>query len=132
MRISLALGPRRALSRQTAWGCLTTNLAMPGFGSLMAGRPSGYAQAVLALGGMALTMVFGVRFVFWYFEHRPGTPGAEPDPMLALTQLWLAVRWAVLGVVLFAIGWLWALATSSLILRSARETELPAVPPRLG
>jgi hypothetical protein len=27
MKISLALGPRQPLSRQTAWGCVTTNLA---------------------------------------------------------------------------------------------------------
>ena len=37
MKISLALGNPQALSRQTAWGCLTTNLAMPGFGSLVLG-----------------------------------------------------------------------------------------------
>ena len=62
-KVSLALGPRRPLSRQTAWGCFTTNLAMPGFGSLVAGRISGYAQAALTIGGMVLTMVFGARFI---------------------------------------------------------------------
>ena len=52
MKISLALGPRRPLSRQTAWGCLTTNLALPGAGSLVAGRVSGYPQLALGVGGM--------------------------------------------------------------------------------
>ena len=27
------VAPRQPLSRQTAWGCLATNIAMPGFGS---------------------------------------------------------------------------------------------------
>ena len=52
-KISLALGQRQALSRQTAWGCFTTNLALPGFGSLVAGRISGYFQVALAMVGLA-------------------------------------------------------------------------------
>ena len=48
MKISLALGQRKPLDRTTAWGCLTANLAVPGCGSLVAGRVSGYFQLLLA------------------------------------------------------------------------------------
>jgi len=41
------------------------------------------------------------------------------------------VRWAVLGIALFALGWLWALATSLSLLRAAKNEEPPKAPPRL-
>lgn len=132
MRISLALGPRQPLSRQTAWGCFTTNLAMPGFGSLMAGRFSGYPQAVLALGGLGMSVVFGARFVYWCLSNWTRLHGEQADPFGGITELLLAGRWAFMGIALFGAGWLWALATSSLILRAAKEADAPHVPPRLG
>jgi hypothetical protein len=131
MKISLALEPRRPLSRQTAWGCLTTNIAMPGFGSLMAGRVSGYGQAALAVGGMIVTVVFGARFVFWYFANWSRFHGLDADPADALGEMWQYVKWPLLGFGMFGIGWLWALATSLQIVNSARKTESAAVPPRL-
>jgi hypothetical protein len=132
MKISLALGTRQPLSRQTAWGCLTTNLLTPGFGSLLAGRRSGYPQVALALGGMGLTLVFGLRFILWNVHnwdqlHDPGADSVE-----ALTSMWLAGRWAFLGIALFALALLWALATSLAILRDAKKTAPPSVPPRLS
>ena len=132
MKVSLVLGPRRPLSRQTAWGCLTTNLALPGAGSLVAGRVSGYAQLALAIGGTVLTMLFGVRFIFWYVTHWARFHGAEVDPMNALGEMWLVLRWAVLGIGVFLVGWLWALATSFQIVLSTKNTESAAAPPRLN
>jgi hypothetical protein len=132
MKISLALGPRRPLSRQTAWGCLTTNLALPGFGSLMAGRVSGYPQAVLGLGGMALSVLFGVRFFLWSLSNWSRLHAPESDPVAALGEMWLALRWALLGLALFLAGLLWALATSSGILRQAKAAEAREAPPKLG
>ena len=131
MKVSLALGPRRTLSRQTAWGCLTTNLTMPGFGSLVAGRVSGYGQVVLTICGMVLSMVFGARFIVWYFTNWSRVRGDEMDPMSALGEMWVHVRWALLGIVIFAFAWIWALGTSFLIVRSARQAEAARVPPRL-
>jgi len=131
MKVSLALGPRRPLSRQTAWGCLTTNIAMPGFGSLVAGRVSGYAQAVLAVGGMILTLVFGGRFCIWYFANWSRFHAPEADPTAALGEMWQFLKLPVLGLGLFGIGWLWALATSLRIVSSAKEAESTSVPPRL-
>ena len=132
MKVSLALGRRQPLSRQTAWGCLTTNIAMPGFGSLVAGRVSGYAQAALSVGGMIVTILFGVRFIFWYIANWARFHEAEADPMAALGEMWLALRWPVLGIGIFFVGWVWALATSFLIIRSAKAREPSSVPPRLG
>ncbi len=127
MKLSLALGPRRTLSRQTAWGCLTTNLALPGFGSLVAGRASGYPQAALSIGGMVVTMVFGIRLFIWYLANWSRL-NSQSDPFSALEELWLHLRWPLLGLVLFLVGWLWALATSLQILHAAKENS-PIPPP---
>jgi hypothetical protein len=130
MKISLALGSRHPLSPQTAWGCLTTNLALPGFGSLMAGRTTGYVQGLLGVGGLVLTMVFGLRFIVWYFANwaRIQDPG---DSFEMLHDLWLALRWALAGMAIFAAAWLWALFTSIAIVRDAKRAEARRVPPRL-
>jgi hypothetical protein len=131
MKISLALGPRQALSRQTAWGCLTTNLTLPGFGSLVAGCRSGYFQATLAIGGLILTTLFGIRFILWAGANWSSLQRNDGDPFEALIKMWLAMRWAVLGIGLFAMGWLWALITSLRLLREARQAEQRPAPPRL-
>ena len=132
MKISLALGKRQPLSRQTAWGCFTTNLALPGFGSLVAGRVTGYAQALLAVGGMMLTLAFGARFLGWYVANWSWLSGDQTDVITKLAEVWRAVRWPVLGIGVFAVGWLWALATSWQILRFAKQAERANEPPRLS
>ena len=38
MKLQLTSAKPRALSRSEAWGCVTANLAVPGSGSLAAGR----------------------------------------------------------------------------------------------
>src|SRR5438046_9300828 len=129
MIISLALGARQPLSRETAWGCLTSNLAAAGAGSLLAGRRSGYGQLTLALGGLLVTTVFGVRFVLWMLANwfRFYGAGADPDWL----GMWLHLRWALLGFGLFFTALLWALVTSLSILESARKAERPNAPPPL-
>ncbi len=131
MKISLALGPRQALSPQSAWGCFTTNLALPGFGSLTAGRISGYPQAVLTLAGFALTIVFAARFFTWYVANSSRMSADEGDPIARLAELWSQVRWPLLGIGIFALAWLWALGTSLFILREARRKQPPAAEPPL-
>src|SRR5258708_33456343 len=124
-KISLALGKRRPLSRQTAWGCLTSNVALPGMGSLVAGRVSGYFQAALAISGMALTLIFGVRFIVWYVANWSKFYGPQTDPLGAWLELWLELRWALAGFGIFGIGWLWALGTSLGIIQGSRKTAAP-------
>lgn len=128
MRISLALGPRQALSRQSAWGCFTTNLALPGFGSLTAGRVSGYPQAALGLTGVGMTMLFAARFFGWYLVNSERFSSDQGDPVANLVELWIQVRWPLLSIAVFAAGWLWALVTSLQILLESKRTE----PPKLG
>ena len=132
MKVSLALGRAQGLSRQTAWGCLTTNLAMPGFGSLMAGRVSGYPQVVLTFVGLALTLVCGGRFVLWCLANWARLHAPEADPLAALLEMWIAMRWAVAGIGIFFLSLLWALATSFQIIRAAKLAESAGVPPKLG
>lgn len=131
MKISLALGQREGLSRQTAMGCLTTNLALPGFGSLVAGRRSGYPQVILCLVGLFLTTVFGVRFVAWSINNWTQLHQQSDDPFTSLAEMWLMVRWPLLGIGIFAVSWLWALATSFEILHSAKRESSSRVPPKL-
>jgi hypothetical protein len=104
---------------------------MPGFGSLVAGHACGYAQVALSLGGMILSLVFGARFLVWYFANWSHFHGPDSDPTAALGELWQFLKWPLLGFGLFFMGWLWALATSFLIVSSSRKTESATVPPRL-
>ena len=131
MKISLALGHREGLSRQTAMGCLTTNLALPGFGSLVAGRRSGYPQVVLCLLGLLLTTVFGVRFVAWSLNNWAQLHQQTDDPLTPLLDMWLMVRWPLLGIGIFALSWFWALTTSFEILHAAKKENSSRVPPKL-
>ena len=129
MKISLALGERRPLSRQTAWGCFTANIAMPGSGSLMAGRRSGYPQLLLALSGMVVSIIFGLRALFWMLSNWSRLHDPSADPFAAFGEMLAVLRWAILGLGIFALGWLWALSTGYAIIRSAKN-DAPA-PPRL-
>ena len=123
MKISLALGPRRPLSRQTAWGCLTGNLALPGSGSLVAGYGSGYVQLALALSGVVVSTLFGVQFILWQLANWSRLHDVDADPTKTLTEIWIHLRLALLGVAIFFLAWLWALTTSLAIMRSSRKAE---------
>ncbi len=97
MKISLALGPRQPLSRQTALGCLTSNLALPGSGSLLAGRRSGYGQLVLAITGLFVITIFGVRFILWALANWSRLHAPDADPIESLLEIWAHLKWALLG-----------------------------------
>ena len=131
MRISLALGNRDAIDQQLARVCAATNLGLPGFGSLMAGRVVGYAQAVLTVAGFALTMILGVRFIAWGVTNWSRLYGPEANPLETLSSIWLNLRGALLGIALFVVSWLWALATSFAILRGVPKNAGVAKPPKL-
>jgi hypothetical protein len=110
---------------------VATNLALPGFGSLLARRAVGYPQAALTVVGFGLTAWFGVRFGIWYFQNSAALRDADSDPVENLIEIWLGVRWALLGFALFGTSWLWSLSTSSAILRSARQAAPAEKPPVL-
>jgi hypothetical protein len=111
---------------------LTTNAALPGLGSLVAGRASGYSQLALTVAGLVLSMICGGRFFVWYLSNSARLRRPDSDPLESLLEVWLAVRWALLGLAIFAVAWLWSLATSLSNLRAARRAEHEGgKPPRL-
>ena len=120
MKISLALGQRRAIDRAVAWGCFTGNLAIPGSGSLLAGRISGYPQLLLSLCGMLLTGVYGVRFMLWFLSNYSRLQSPDADAIENLHGMWDAGKWAFLGIGIFGLAWMWSLISSLLILASAK------------
>jgi len=132
MKISLALGNRDSLDRQTAQVCAATNFGLPGFGSIMAGRAIGYLQAVLTVGAFALTLFFGLKLLAWGLKNWSAINSPEADPVENLLSLWRIGRWAFLGIALFVGNWLWALLTNFSILRSASRKQDAAKPPKLG
>jgi putative Mn2+ efflux pump MntP len=131
MKTSSANANPEPPSVQTARGMVAANLAVPGFGSLMAKRAAGWPQAALTIVGFALTSIFGVRFIIWFLQNLNTLYGAESDPLESLLDLWRNVRWALLGIGLFAVSWLWSLSTNAEILRSARKLEAKEKPPVL-
>lgn len=133
MRTFLAKARQTALNRESARACLASNLGMPGVGSLLAGRLSGVPQILTALAGLGITLVFGTRFIGWAIQHWAQMRDPYADPLEILTAMFLAVRWPLAGIGLFAVSWLWALVTSWSILNAVRraETNKP-VPPPLG
>ena len=95
---------------------------MPGLGSLAGGRKVGLPQLALCLLGFAITIGFGVRFIFWALAHWSEFYGSTlpADPLAPLRDLWQQARWPLLGIVLFTFSWLWALLTSRSLLATAK------------
>lgn len=122
MKTSLGTGPN-SISRETAWGCLTTNLACPGVGTVLAGkRIEGAIQIGLTVAGFILTVFYGGRFVVWYFMNYSrlySDPSA--DPIAVFAEVWNGVRLPLAGIGLFAFTWLWALWTSWRVLSASRR-----------
>jgi hypothetical protein len=131
MKISLALKPRRDLSRSEARGCLTANLLVPGSGSLVAGRAIGYLQLAFALTALTLTLYWGAQFLGWTIKNWSRMRQPSEDPFENLLQLWLAARWPLLGMGLFVSSVLFALVTSLQIMSATPKTPA-GLPPRLG
>ena len=103
--------PNQPLSSPQAWACLLTNLlVLPGLGSLMARRRAGYIQAVIALGGVLLTVVCVAEL--WVEIVSGGEV-----PVNWPSYLW----WGGGGMGAFVIGWCWSAWESVLIVRQAKR-----------
>jgi hypothetical protein len=98
----------------------------------MAGRISGYPQIAFALGGLAMSAIFAARFFAWYMVNSSRLQNDRSDPFAALYEIWVAARWPLLGIAIFATGWLWAFITGLGILHAARKAEGHREPPRLS
>ena len=98
-----------------AWACLMTNLlVLPGLGSLLAGRRAGWPQAALAFVGFALSTVWLGWFVIAW--SRTGSFPLDGGPYLPL---------GLLGVLLFAVSWMWGLVTCLAVVRESRAQRRP-------
>jgi hypothetical protein len=101
-------------SRQAAWGCVMSNLVLPGVGTFVAGRRvEGVLQVAVSQTGFALSLLWAVLFVRDWIRE-----GSLPVDITA--RLWLGV----LGVGLFLLAWLWSVGSSVVILRNSRRSGL--------
>jgi hypothetical protein len=129
MKYSLTLGARGPMTREKAWVCFTMNLAVPGTGSLLAGKVSGYLQFLLGAAGMVITMACGAKFMAWFFANWSRLQEGNGDPMQNLSDMWMAVRWPLLGIVLFGVGWLWGMFTGMILVAKAPKSKPPSASP---
>jgi hypothetical protein len=120
MRNGLRLGTSKPATREWALASLAANAALPGSGTLLAGRWIGYLQLGLALVGVLLSLVYGIRFIHWYVEHRLVLENPDQDPWMSLWWVWREVRMAWFGIALFMGAWLWAMGGSLVLLWKSR------------
>jgi hypothetical protein len=129
MKLRLTLAKPRPLNRAEAWGCVTANLAVPGSGSLAAGRAVGYIQMAVYFTGFIITIVCGAGFFHWYFANaKQINQSQQDDPVGSLLAIWHAARWAFFGIAVFIFALSWAIITSYQIVQAQRTD---AVPPRI-
>jgi hypothetical protein len=115
-----------------AWGCLTTNLAFPGFGSLLAGRRVGYFQIPFTIIGQIMSLVGTVPAFAWSIANFSRFQ-EEEDPIEPFRQMWIHWHWPIIGLAIFFFGLLWAWFTSRSILAEARAKEaMRPLPPKLN
>jgi len=126
MKIFSAPANPEASAQEIARGCFTANLAIPGMGSLVGRRKVGYAQLTLCFTGFGLTLVTGIRCIYWVLAHWDELHDPNlTDPLAALREVFSQMRWPLLGIVLFISAWFWALLTSYGLLRAAASATPP-------
>ena len=124
MKLNLRLGTPRPLSRAEAWGCVTANLAVPGSGSLAAGRAVGYFQMALYLVGFIVTLVCAVGFFHWYFANAAEIKQQQQDdPRGAVLVFWRAASGAMAGFAIVVFTLAWSAITSFQIFQSPPRRE---------
>jgi hypothetical protein len=129
MKFSLTLRSRRPLTRSEARACLAANLALPGAGSLAAGRAIGYAQMALSFGGFILSVVAGIPMIEWAVSNWSRMTDSSGDPGTMLSDLWRHARWPLFGIVLFVVALIWSAATGMKLVSAAPQE---GVPPRIN
>lgn len=111
MKIFSANAGRARIDRAAAWACTVTNLiSLPGLGSIAGGRRVGYLQAFVAGTGFTLTLAGLIAVLRAYYQQGEFT-----------LQFARPLRFALVGIGLFGLGWLWALTTSLSLQREARS-----------
>lgn len=128
MKLVLASRAKGPVNRTEAWACLTANLALPGSGSLAAGKPIGYYQLALAAVGFILSLATCIHLLAWMLGNGNALNQTSDDPVENWSILWHEIRWPLAGLGIFAISLLWATITSLQILSAHPKTP---VPPRI-
>jgi hypothetical protein len=103
--------PPLALERAKAWSCFLLNvLVLPGAGSIMARRRTGYYELGFALLGAAVVVTaFGGYFMTWLRTmQQPPSWGPYVNRMSA-------------GVAMLAVSWVWSFCTGLHVLRCSRR-----------
>jgi hypothetical protein len=120
-------GAKNAKSRrEQAWVVAIANLALPGFGTVMAGRKVGYLQLGLSVLGVICFTVFLTYAIPHLGEllQQLSNPTDDPDDALDFLAHWLpwmAVAFA--GIILCVTAWFWALGTSVKGVRGTAKSE---------
>jgi len=92
---------------------LSNLLSVPGLGTFLAGRRAiGVAQMSLATVGFVLTMYWFGAFVHLWLRTREFPVDGGPQ-----------FRWGLIGVGIFALAWLWGLASGLQIQREACKNK---------
>jgi hypothetical protein len=125
VRASAVKGPA---NRKEALACLTANLALPGSGSLAAGKSIGYYQLGLSAIAFVLTIITGIHLLIWSLTNSAHMTAPGNDPFENLIVLWREVRWPLASLGIFVVSLAWAAITSAQIL--AAHPKNP-VPPRI-
>jgi|SRR6185437_6579972 len=116
------LAPTKPLTQSRAIYCFVVNqLATPGLGSLMGGRPlAGGGQITVALIGFFL-------MIFWFFQTMKAYYGI----MVGGSGKAGNVNFLIAGALVFAVSWIWSLVTSISLIREAKvEPPTPPTPPK--
>ena len=116
MKLSVPRPNRRLISRATARNAALVNqFAMPGLGSLMAGRwIAGIGQLILAITGFAFVAL-------WFFEVMVQTYELIDGETAPHDVGWIGKT----GAILFIVSWLWALMTSFGLMMRTKSEEPP-------
>lgn len=115
-------------NRTEAWACVMANLALPGSGSLAAGKPIGYYQLGVTAFGFIVSVVTGIHLLQWMLGNWARINDSTGDPVANLVVIWQEIKWPLAGLAIFAMALLWAGITSLQIL--AAHPKNP-VPPRI-
>ena len=128
MKGSLKLRSKRVLNRKEAWACLTANLALPGSGSLAAGRAVGYVQLAAAFLADIICVGTAIPMFAWAMSGRlAALQSPSGDPFQYLPELWLHVRGPLAGIGVLVAAILWATMTSLSVLSQAPKEGVPPI-----
>ena len=109
----------KPLTISKAWSCAAMNqLAFPGIGTVMARRKIGYFQAAIMISGFLLTMYF----FCWYIGSLLQAPFQNDWNETRFYAEVARRKWiGIIGGIICAAAWLWALMSSLSIIKEARS-----------